>query len=87
MQHRFQEGDVLFIPAAWLHSIATSPSADTGWWISLNRFVGDQHAVRSEEEENNLSGLAWGGIQMTGCKGETWVDSTLWPSPRPWVSH
>ena len=36
----FEEGDLLFIPAWWLHAIETAP-ADNGWWMSLNRF----HAV------------------------------------------
>ena len=37
-QHVFEEGDLLFIPAWWLHAIETAPAEDSGWWISLNRF-------------------------------------------------
>jgi len=37
-QHMFEEGDVLFIPRRWLHSIETGPAA-SGWWFSLNRFL------------------------------------------------
>jgi len=36
LQHCFQEGDLLFIPANWIHYIETGPST-SGWWLSLNR--------------------------------------------------
>ena len=39
-QHVFEPGDLLFIPATWLHAIETRPAdAAQGWWASLNRFV------------------------------------------------
>ena len=35
---RLREGDLLYVPALWLHSIETAPG-DSGWWTSLNRFM------------------------------------------------
>ena len=38
MQHVFEEGDLLHIPAGWVHYVETAPPSDGAWWVSLNRF-------------------------------------------------
>ena len=50
-QHVFAEGDLLYMPSHWLHSIETDP-AENGWWLSLNRFFeAPRGAVRAESKE------------------------------------
>jgi len=70
MQHVFEEGDLLHIPALWLHYIETAPAEREGWSVSLNRFFGD-HTISA----------VTGGRDWTECKvGETLFDPRLWPT-------
>ena len=70
MQHVFEEGDLLHIPALWLHYIETAPAEREGWLVSLNRFFGD-HTISA----------VTGGRDWTECKvGETLFDPRLWPA-------
>ena len=70
MQHVFEEGDLLHIPALWIHSIETAPAEREGWLVSLNRFFGD-HTISA----------VTGGRDWTECKvGETLFDPRLWPA-------
>ena len=81
MQHRFEEGDLLYVPALWVHAVANSASDE--WWISLNRFMTDPHFVFNHIMDDKVED------KVDGCgHDETLVvgGDDLWPKERPWVS-
>ncbi|CAE8595332.1 unnamed protein product [Polarella glacialis] len=54
LQHRFEEGDLLFIPAYWLHFVETSASPTNGWWVSLNHENAETQPVGQTQGEREL---------------------------------
>ena len=72
LQHRFKEGDLMYIPGSWVHSVDNAPT-ENGWWISLNRFAIDAHSTN----EHICHGCRENEKRIT--------NGHVWPAKRPWL--
>jgi len=59
LQHRFEEGDLLFIPAYWSHFVETTASPTNGWWVSLNHYYAETQPVAQSQGEPGNDNLLY----------------------------